>query len=552
MHQLILKTNNMKFTKPVFISALLALALAGCSTTKDKVAFLDLTHHQPISVEGAVKKSAKIEETDLQRWSHLDIVRDSIPGMSVDRAYTELIKDHKGAKVIVGIVDSGVDINHPDLKPVVWTNPKEIANNGKDDDKNGFIDDVHGWNFLGDAVHENYEFIRLLKKPNDGSADYKRAEKEFEEKMMEANAGKQQLDFFMSLEPTIQAYLKKDTFTLEEVKAIDTKDEKVLEAKETLERILAMSTLEEFKKRLEPFKNQVDSQMNYHFNKNFNGRKIVGDNPDNLTDTNYGNNNVIGPVLDESLHGTHVAGIVAQVRHNGMGGDGVANNALIMTLRAVPDGDEYDKDIALSIRYAVDNGAKVINGSFGKYYSPHREWVIDAMKYAAEKDVLIVIAAGNDAKNLDDINKYPSDSYDGDAEYSDNVVIVGALNHSYDNKMLATFTNYGKKNVDVFAPGVKIYATAPDNSYRYLQGTSMASPNVAGVAALIRSHYPSLTAAQVKQILIDSSIKPTHDVMLTDGVSGAKLNKSFSEFSVSGGIVNAYNALIMASKMVKK
>lgn len=544
--------NNMRFTKPVFISALLALALAGCSTTKDKVAFLDLTHHQPISVQGAVKKSAKIEETDLQRWSHLDIVRDSIPGMSVDRAYTELIKDHKGAKVIVGIVDSGIDINHPDLKPVVWTNPKEIPNNGKDDDKNGFIDDIHGWNFLGDAVHENYEFIRLLKKPNDGSADYKRAEKEFEEKMMEANAGKQQLDFFMSLEPTIQAHLKKDSFTLEDVKSIESKDEKVIEAKETLERILAMSTLEEFKKRLEPFKNQVDTQMNYHFNKNFNGRKIIGDNPDDITDTNYGNNNVIGPVLDESLHGTHVAGIVAQVRHNGIGGDGVANNALIMALRAVPDGDEYDKDIALSIRYAVDNGAKVINGSFGKYYSPHRGWVIDAMKYAAEKDVLVVIAAGNDAKNLDEINKFPSDSYDGDAEYSDNVVIVGALNYSYDNKMLATFTNYGKRNVDVFAPGVKIYATTPDNSYRYLQGTSMASPNVAGVAALIRSYYPSLTAAQVKQILIDSSIKPTHDVMLTDGVSGVKLNKSFSEFSVSGGIVNAYNALIMASKMVRK
>jgi len=309
----------MKFTKPVFISALLALALAGCSSTKDKVAFLDLTHHQPISIQGAVKKSAKIEETDLQRWSHLDIVRDSIPGMSVDRAYTELIKDHKGAKVIVGIVDSGVDINHPDLKPVVWTNAKEIANNGKDDDKNGFIDDVHGWNFLGDAVHDNYEFIRLLKKPNDGSADYKRAGKEFEQKMMEANAGKQQLDFFMSLEPTIQAHLKKDSFTLEDVKAIDSKDEKVIEAKETLERVLAMSTLEEFKKRLEPFKNQVDSQMNYHFNKNFNGRKIIGDNPDDITDTKYGNNNVIGPVLDEALHGTHVAGIVAQVRHNGIG-----------------------------------------------------------------------------------------------------------------------------------------------------------------------------------------------------------------------------------------
>lgn len=542
----------MRFTKPFFISSVMAIALAGCSTTKN-TPVLNLNNAPLITTEGAVKKQGKIEENDLQRWSHLDLVKDSIPGMSVDRAYDELIKGVKGHKVVVGIIDSGIDIEHPDLASVIWVNKKEVANNGKDDDKNGYVDDIHGWNFLGDAIHENYEFIRLLKKPNDGSADYRRAEKEYEEKIMEAKAGMQQIDFFMSLEPTIKKYLNKDTFTLEDLKGIDTQDETVNEAKETLQRILAVyDSLEDFYKRIEPQKNYYTAQTKYHFNKDFDGRKVVGDNPDDINDTKYGNNDVIGLDKDEAKHGTHVSGIVAQIRHNGLGGDGVAENVEIMALRAVPDGDEYDKDIALAIRYAVDNGAKIINGSFGKYYSPHKQWVIDAMKYAAEKDVLIVIAAGNDAYDLDTMDKFPNDSYGGDEEYSDNVVIVGALNPSYDDKLLASFTNYGKKNVDVFAPGVQIYATTPNNSYEYLRGTSMASPNVAGVAALVRSYYPNLTAAQVKQILIDSSVKPTHNVVITNGESGDKITKSFSEFSVSGGIVNAYNALIMASQMSKK
>jgi len=539
----------MKFTKPFFISSVMALALAGCGTTGS---VLSLQEAKPITIEGAVKKKSKIEENDLQRWSHLDLVKDSIPGMSVDRAYDELIKGAKGKSIIVGIIDSGIDIEHPDLASVIWTNPKEVKGNGKDDDKNGYIDDVYGWNFLGDAIHENYEFIRLLKNSNDGSDDYKRAEKEYEDKMAEAKSFKQRIDFFQEMLTVIQTELKKEDFTLDEVKVIDSEDEDVMAAKERMERVLASETLEEFKKRMDSWINYSDAQLKYHFNKDFDGRKVVGDNPDDLNDAKYGNNDVIGLDRDQAKHGTHVAGIVAQVRHNGLGGDGVANNVQIMTLRAVPDGDEYDKDIALAIRYAVDNGAKVINGSFGKYYSPHRQWVIDAMKYAADKDVLIVIAAGNDAYDLDAVDKFPNDSYGTDEEYSNNVVIVGALNHSYDNRLLANFTNYGKNNVDVFAPGVKIYAATPNSSYEYLQGTSMASPNVAGVAALIRSYYPNLTANQVKQILIDSSVKPTHDVVITDGKSGKLVTKSFAEFSKSGGIVNAYNALIMASQMSKK
>ena len=259
---------------------------------------------------------------------------------------------------------------------------------------------------------------------------------------------------------------------------------------------------------------------------------------------------------DHAKHGTHVAGIIAQTRGNGKGGDGVApNNVEIMSLRAVPDGDEYDKDIALSIRYAADNGAKVINGSFGKYFAQNSEWVYDAIKYAAEKDVLIVVAAGNDAMDLnpasgEEIKRYPNDRIEGtNTEVADNFLVVGALNPAFGEKMVANFSNFGDVDVDVFAPGVKIYATTPHGKYEYLQGTSMASPNAAGVAAMIRSYYPSLTAAQVKQIMKDSGVAVNQQVI----VSGdSKDKRNFQDISTSGKFVNLYNALIMADKVSKE
>jgi subtilisin family serine protease len=219
-----------------------------------------------------------------------------------------------------------------------------------------------------------------------------------------------------------------------------------------------------------------------------------------------------------------------------------------MALRAVPNGDEYDKDIALAIRYAADNGAKVINGSFGKYYSQHKEWVMDAIKYAESKDVLVVIAAGNESYDLDVKNKYPNDTYDGSPEYAKNVLIIGALSPTYGTKMVASFSNYGKNNVDIYAPGDKIYATTPLNTYEYLQGTSMASPNVAGVATLIRSYYPSLTAVQVKQIIMESGTPLKNTVTIGED----KHKANFADASKSGRIVNAYNALVLAAKMAKK
>jgi subtilisin family serine protease len=525
--------------RPLYLSLAFAFALASCGTQKMVSTPVENIDNLPL-------KTTPVAENDLKRWSHLDLVKDTIPGMSVDKAYKELIKGKKGKKVIVGIVDSGVDINHEDLKAVIWTNPKEIAGNGIDDDKNGYIDDIHGWNFLGDAVHEQLEMTRIVKK-GPGTPDYDKAKAQLEEELKGIQPQKQQLDFILNAEKTVATFLKKSDFTLEEVKAIQSDETGVKQAKAMFTQILSKSTKAEFDAQIEEFKDYVYGQINYNLNVEFDGRKIVGDNPNDLNDTKYGNNNVVGPEPKEAKHGTHVAGIVAQVRGNNLGGDGVTNNAQILTVRAVPNGDEYDKDIALGIRYAVDNGAKVINGSFGKYYSQQKEWVIDAIKYAESKDVLVVIAAGNESFDLDVTNKYPNDTYDGSPEFAKNVLIIGALSPAYGSKMIADFSNYGKNNVDIYAPGDEIYATTPLNTYEYLQGTSMASPNVAGVATLIRSYYPSLTAVQVKQIIMESGTPLKNTVTIGED----KHKANFADASKSGRIVNAYNALVLAAKMAK-
>lgn len=492
-------------------------------------------------------KKGQLSETDLQRWSHLDMVKDSVPGMSVDKAYSEFLKGKKGQKVIVGVVDSGVDIEHEDLKSVIWTNKKEIPGNGIDDDKNGYIDDVHGWNFLGDATDENLELVRIVKKGDDGSADYKRALEAFKKKAENAAQDKMQVDFIANVDAALREHLKKDTYTLEDLNAISSTDAKINEAKMIMTTVLTQVG-PDLKGFLTEYKEHVDGQVKYNLNKDFDGRKVVGDNPDDIKDVKYGNNIVFGPDKKDALHGTHVAGIIAQSRQNGIGGDGVADNVEIMAIRAVPNGDEYDKDIALAIRYAVDNGAKVINGSFGKDFSPHKEWVWDAIKYAEKKDVLIVFAAGNDGKDLDVEPSFPTDSPDKNSEIAKNVLTIGALNYEYGTGLVAPFSNFGMKMVDVYAPGMKIYATVPNNKYLYEQGTSMASPNAAGVAALVRSYYPTLTAAQVKKIIMDSGMK----IDLTVGLGNSGIEKPFSQASVSGKIVNAYNALVMAEKMSKQ
>lgn len=535
------------------ISLISALVLAACGSQRQVANY---SAFKAISAPLNVKKVSPLKQEDLKRWSHLDLVKDTIPGMSVDRAYAELLKDRKAVKVIVGIVDSGVDIEHEDLKPVIWTNKKEIPGNGIDDDKNGFVDDVHGWNFLGDIVKEHLEYERIVKdKSLVDETTFQEAKKLYDKKFVDAQ---NEMSYYTKMsanveeaDKVLQKLLGKPIYTADDLKAVESKDTLVQKSKTLMQRMFSYGLpIAELKSEIQQQIEAKNEILKGQEALNIDYRKVLGDNPNDITDTKYGNGNVIGPDKKEALHGTHVAGIVAQTRGNGLGGDGVAsNNVEILTVRAVPDGDEYDKDIALAIRYAVDNGAKVINGSFGKSFSPHKDWVFDAIKYAAKKDVLFVHAAGNDAKNIDYADNFPNDSEDKITEIADNVITVGALNFQYDQNIVARFSNIGKINVDVFAPGVQIYATTPENSYQFLQGTSMASPNVAGVAALIRSYYPKLTAAQVKHILMESGVAIDKDVIVGGNPNDVR---PFKELSKTGKIVNAYNAVLMANEMAKK
>jgi subtilisin family serine protease len=483
--------------------------------------------------------------------------------MSVDRAY-DFVADKKGTTVIVGIVDSGIDITHEDLKDLVWTNSDEVAGNGKDDDNNGYVDDIHGWNFLGgegEATPEQLEVTRLYKKLSAKYGDkseseiasedmqefalYQKVKRDFEKRLADTQEKFNYYDrlkkYLNYADAEAKAKLGKEDYTLADLNTLDEADrDPILMQVYSTGGTVAMYQ-ENNDYRLEIY----EPLLKTHYNVDFDGR-MTDDNAFDITDVPYGNGFVTGSLEDE-LHGTHVAGISLAKRDNGKGVDGVTNNVKLLSVRAVPDGDEYDKDVALAIRYAVDNGAKVINMSFGKSYSPNPEWVYDAIKYAASKDVLLVHAAGNDNKDIDQSDNFPTDAPDKINEITDNVITVGAMTRNYNEDLVASFSNYGKLNVDVFAPGLEIYSTVPNNEYELLQGTSMAAPAVTGVAAMVRSYYPELSASQVKHILMNSGIKVDMQVRLPGG--DGKL-VPFADLSVSGRVLNAYNALKMADAMV--
>jgi len=553
----------MKNLKP-FLLATTTILLASCGSS---VAPIDATLLK--SSNSLTHKTEKVEDAQLKVWSAADLATDTIPGMSVDKAYAELIPNLKGTNVIVAVIDSGIDIEHEDLKNVIWINRGEIPNNGIDDDKNGFIDDAHGWNFLGDIVGENLEFTRIVRRYdakfngkditeiNEADLEtfglYQKAKaeqlKNYEETKVNRDRYTQMLAQVTDANNQISKKLGKEDYTADELAAIsDPSDDEQKNIAVLTQMLSYGGSIPEFMVRLNGGVDYYDGRMKNHFNMDTDFRGVLNDDPYDITDINYGNNDVDGPnpIKEDALHGTHVAGIIAAQRGNGIGMDGVAQNVEIMVIRAVPDGDEYDKDVALAIRYAVDNGAKVINTSFGKGYSQNPEWVWDAIKYAGKKDVLIVNAAGNDGVDLDVTTSYPNDQNGTGAEMSDNFITIGALNYKYGEEMVATFSNYGATSVDLFSPGVKIWSTTPLDTYEYLQGTSMASPNVAGVAAMIRSYYPKLSAKQVKQVLMDSGLRTSTPVV----VGGDESNiQPFDAISKSGNTANLYNALIMASKM---
>lgn len=544
----------MRILKSIGLTALAAVTLASCSSIKNMTV---PTMDTAVAVTSA--KTVKLSDEAFNHWAHMDLATDTVPGMSLDKAY-KFLEGKTGETVIVGVIDSGIDIEHEDLKDVLWTNPKEIAGNGKDDDNNGYIDDVYGWNFLGGegvSAPEQLEITRLYAKYKVLYGDKKAEDIAEEEKesyalytkykeAFEASSGNhfgmmKRLAFIDECFKGVKKFLGKDSFTVEDLQAVKT-DDKNLQAQ--IGTIIGLAN-NGFKEK--DFYDYYNTQLkNKNYDLEFDGRAIVGDKPQDITDVVYGNGNVIGS-KDVESHGTHVAGIILATRDNGIGMQGVAHNAKLMSVRAVPDGDERDKDVALAIRYAVDNGAKVVNMSFGKSWSPYRHWVFDAIKYAEKNDVLLVHAAGNDSKDIDVKDNWPNDSSDKVVEIADNVLTIGAISVNNSENLPANFTNYGKLNVDLFAPGVQIYSTVPKNEYARYNGTSMASPEAAGVAALVRSYYPELSASQVKHILMNSGTKMDMEV-LVPGKKGEKAN--FSKLSVSGKVLNAYNALKLADQMV--
>lgn len=569
----------MKILKASILIAVFGFVLGGCKSTQ-------IVKNPPIFNEiiATPAKKGVLSAKELQTWSHLDIQQDSIAGMSLVKAY-EFLKGKKGNSVIVAIADSGIDVAHEDLKDVLWVNADEIKGNNKDDDNNGYVDDVFGWNFLGNAAGDvvttdQLEITRIVKRgrekfgakkaseiaevDKEAYQEFLKLDEEYKATLVEKNAEIQQMEeTVFNLKGVLEVFeavkkmAKVDTLTLVVLEKLEPPSLQGIMQKRNVENILKQGMnevdLQDYKNQVEAYTKSIkEAMIGYDLDMNY--RQSLGDDLYDITDKYYGNNNMLGS-KEAGKHGTHVAGIVAANTINNLGAIGVANNVKIMNVRIVPEADEHDKDVALGIRYAVDNGAKIINTSFGKRFSPNKDWVYDALKYAAEKDVLIVNAAGNDGKNIDVRETYPTDSKDFVTEFTDNVITIGASSLHYNEKLPADFSNYGKVNVDVFAPGVDVYSSTPKNEYEALSGTSMAAPSTAGVAALIRGYYPNLSAKEVKSILMNSGVKINFEVIKPGSQSEKNPEGElipFSELSVSGSIVNAYNALKLADYLSNK
>lgn len=509
-------------------------------------------------------------QTDLpQNWHTMDLKADGYYGVSLNNAY-QFVKGKPSKTVVVATIDSGIDTAQKDLKSILWVNPKEKPGNGVDDDKNGYVDDIHGWDFLGgpggksdytETVEEVREYHRLKGKYANATTATDGNEKEYaywlkvktiyNETIAKSSGEVGQVSQFMNALMVTSGYIKKAlklgpdaTFNQADLAKITAPNDTLTQSiaiwgpifqEEGGDNSKILKELSEYQAKLN---NDVAPDLTSR-------KRIVGDDPDVQDGKPYGNNILKYP---DAAHGTGVAGLIGAVRGNGYGIDGVADNVRIIGIKAVPNGDEYDKDIANAIRYAVDNGAKVVNMSFGKKLSPHKDWVDAAYKYAASKDVLLVQASGNDGQNVDIKPQFPNDTFaDGSSDDSDNVISVGASSAVLGDKLAATFSNYGKRTVDVFAPGVKVTSINMDGEFNTADGTSFAAPIAAGIAALILQYYPDLSAKQLKQVILQSATPLTGTKVIKPGSEDEKVD--FTTLSKTGGIVNAAKALELASKL---
>lgn len=505
-------------------------------------------------------------ETELisNSWFLNDIEQDSFPGISLGRAYNDLLNNYNMAPVVIAVIDTEIDINHEDLQNTFWINENEIPHNEKDDDQNGYIDDADGWNYLGNSSGENvlntlYEYVRIVKDSSlyknldSKSFDYKqyrRAKKEYSLTLNKTReltkVGKSYISDYAKGINYLHNHIL-DTLTKINVDRFLIKNPSLKDSVNGA--ILWINQDVSYNALIDNF-NGIKRRYEYHLNSSYNDRAILNDDPFDLNNKQYGNPE-IAKNLDKLYHGTMVAGVLSSKRSNGKGINGFGDFIKVMPICISTNGDENDKDMALAIRYATDNGANIINISSGKYYSKNYEWVQDAIRYASSKDVLIVVGAGNDNQNLEreDVYFFPNDIHpETGLEIANNFIRVGAS--SYDHHLKWDLSNYGAAEVDIFAPGNNIMVPKPFNKYDSVAGTSFASPLVAGVASLLRSTYPFLTAPEVKKILMDSSVK--YDVLVdVPTKENPEQQLPFSDLSKSGGIVNAYNAILMAEGYVK-
>lgn len=526
----------------------------------------------------------------IQTWFQKDYHQDTIPGISLDKWYNRNQKKPKIKSIIVAVIDTQIDLKHEDLQGQIWTNINEIPNNGIDDDHNGYTDDINGWSFTGTknggyVVWGNFEYVRLVRDwtplfkdktesqiavqdiPN--YKEYQRALKIFEVDNSDyknwLKSSKYSVALFPIAKDSLKHYFPKEDYTYKQLDSMYKKykinDKTFRQRREDNDRDIGamigfMKVRFDFnEKTIETMKDtetQMDSIVNKNLNVNFDERFYIGDNP-KVLEKGYGNNNVSNNRSGHRTiqdHCTKVSGIIAANRVNNLGIKGIAQNVKIMPLSISFSGDEHDKDIAMAIRYAVDNGARVINMSFGKEFSLHKEWVFEAFQYAEQHNVLLVHSAGNNHFNVDENPYYPSDNnFDGSKEICGNFINVGSISSKLDSTFVSTFSNYGKQNVDLFAPGDKIYSTSAGNVYKSDSGTSLAAPMVSGTAALIWSYYPKLTAVEVKQIILDSGM--AYDIEVIVPGSGNK-KVPFSELSKSGKVLNVFNAMQLAEKVSKK
>jgi len=500
-----------------------------------------------------------------RNWQLLDETVDHVPGISVERAMTQLLAGKAPKQtVLVAIIDNGIDTSHVDLRANLWVNPKEIGGNKKDDDNNGFADDVHGWNFIGgkdgedvhwDTFEVTREYARCHGKaaasgipPITDAARCKQVDEDYDKqrKELEGNVSnyRQAHDIYQQILPVLAgaAHVVADSLTPDRVRAVAPSNPMIGQARQIYLDLTGQgatpSVIEDGFKSLE-------GQLKYSLNPDYNPRTIVGDNYADPSEHHYGNGDVMG---QDAKHGTHVAGIIGALRGNGVGVDGIAPAVKFMMIRTVPDGDERDKDVANAIRYAVDNGARIISMSFGKAYSPFKAAVDDAVKYADAHGVLMVHAAGNDGQDLAKKPSFPSTTYLSGGK--PNLWIeVGASSWKGGDSLAANFSNYGQQQVDVFAPGVDILSTVPGNQYERDSGTSMAAPVVSGLAALIMDYYPNLTPSDVRRIILASVNNYSGQMVVRPGPPDQAQKVPFGTLSVTGGIVNAYNALKMAEEV---